>query len=94
MCVRLCVEEMLEMLVNDQQFSRPDWRPGKRRKRVKRVHNWGGAKVANAAFLEAGKATWFKPGREGARLCKALNGPDKRRRRCAQGKAAKGGSTG
>ncbi len=41
----------LEMLVSDQQFSRADWRPGKRRKRVKRMHNWGGAKVANAAFL-------------------------------------------
>jgi hypothetical protein len=53
-------------------FTRADWRPGKRHKRIKRTNNWGGAKVANVAFLEAAKAYRFKPGRTNHRLCKSL----------------------
>ena len=54
-----------------EHFTKADWRPGRRRRRIKRVKPWGGKKIAPAAFLEAAKATWFKKGYEGARVCSA-----------------------
>jgi rhodanese-related sulfurtransferase len=59
-------------LTNDQFFTRADWRPGKRHTRQLRTKPWGGAKVANAAFLEASKRMQFKPGRPGYLVCSAV----------------------
>jgi hypothetical protein len=59
-------------LSTGEHFTKADWRPGKRRKRIKRVKPWGGRKTAPAAFLEAAKATWFKKGYEGSRVCSAI----------------------
>jgi len=42
-------------LSKGEQFTRADWRKGKRRATYERVKPWGGAKQANAAFLEAVK---------------------------------------
>jgi hypothetical protein len=53
-------------------FTRADWRPGKRHTRQLRTKPYGGAKVANAAFLEASKRMQFKPGRPGYRVCSAV----------------------
>jgi DnaJ-class molecular chaperone len=37
--------------MSETQFTRADWRPGKRRRSTPRVKPWGGAKVAGVAFL-------------------------------------------
>jgi hypothetical protein len=60
------------MTNNDQFFTRADWRPGKRHTRQLRTKPYGGAKVANAAFLEASRRNQFKPGRPGYRVCAAV----------------------
>jgi hypothetical protein len=64
-------QKWMEKLSEGQFFTKADWRPGRRRRRIKRVKLWGGAKTANPAFMEASKATRFKPRREGARICTA-----------------------
>jgi hypothetical protein len=55
----------------DERFTRADWRPGKRRRRRKRINHYGGRKVAPAAFLEAGRRVAIKPGLTNRRLCAA-----------------------
>jgi hypothetical protein len=55
----------------DERFTRADWRPGKRRRRRKRINHYGGRKVAPAAFLEAGRRAAIRPGLVNRRLCAA-----------------------
>ena len=45
----------MEAALSETQFSRADWRPGRRRKTVPRVRDYGGQKQAPIAFLVAGK---------------------------------------
>jgi hypothetical protein len=41
--------------MSSTQFTKADWRPGKRRRTVPRVRDYPGQKVAPAAFLAAGR---------------------------------------
>jgi hypothetical protein len=55
----------------DERCTRLTWRPGKRRRRQKRINPHGGRKAAPAAFLEAAKKHQFTKGITNHRVCKA-----------------------
>jgi hypothetical protein len=48
--------------MSDTQFTRADWRPGKRRRSVPRVKPYGGQKVAGPKFLAMSRLVGFGKG--------------------------------
>jgi hypothetical protein len=54
--------------MSDEQFTRADWRPGKRRRSSPRVRDWGGRKSLPAALLGLGPTHGF--GRGPQKRCK------------------------
>lgn len=85
-CNRLAVVRMLGCM-SETQFTRADWRPGKRRRSQPRVRNWGGRKQAPPAWLAAMAQSGFDSGLtprcahcgrfafKGTNLCRFHNGP-------------------
>ena len=48
--------------MSEDQFTRADWRPGKRRRSSPRVRDWGGRKKLPAALIGSGARNGFGQG--------------------------------
>lgn len=57
------------------QFTKADWRPGKRRASYPRKRAWGGAKVAPAAFVAMARLVGFGSEAAKARQCRHCRRP-------------------